>query len=55
MIRATLDKCRRWRTIERSAVLLMRKGLTGGITPEMARLRRRALVIEAMEIRRLRR
>jgi len=51
MIRATLDRIATWRTRERLAVEMIRQGARVSLTPEMARLRRRALVIEALEMR----
>jgi len=53
MIAHTLALVRRWRMIERQAVQLTRNGMAPVTTPEAARMRRRALVIEALELRAL--
>ena len=55
MIRPTLDRIATWRRRERLAVEMQRQGARISLTPEMARLRRRALVVEALEMRRIRR
>lgn len=55
MIRSTLDRIATWRRRERLAVEMQRMGARVTLTPEEARMRRRALVIEVLEMRRLRR
>jgi len=54
MIRPTLDRIATWRRRERLAVEMVAMGAKVSLTPEMARMRRRALVLEALEMRRIR-
>lgn len=53
MIRSTLDRIATWRRRERLAVEMTAMGARVSLTPEEARLHRRALVLEALEIRRM--
>jgi len=53
MIEETLLRIAHWRRRERLAVEMQRMGAKVTTTPEMARMRRRALVMEALEMRRL--
>jgi len=55
MIAHALAIIRRWRLIERIAVTMTRNGMSPVTTPEAARMRRRALVIEALDLRAMRR
>lgn len=52
MISETLERITHWRRRERLAVEMTRMGARVTTTPEMARMRRRALVLEALEMRR---
>jgi len=51
MIEETLLRIAHWRRRERLAVEMQRMGAKVTTTPEMARMRRRALVMEALEMR----
>lgn len=53
MIRPTLDRIATWRRRERLAVEMLAIGAKVSLTPEEARLHRRALVIQALEMRRM--
>ena len=53
MISETLERIAHWRRRERLAVEMTRMGANVTTTPEMARMRRRALVVEALEMRRM--
>lgn len=53
MIRTTLDRIATWRRRERLAVEMQRMGARVTLTSEEARWRRRTLVIEAIEMRKL--
>ena len=52
MIAETLERIAHWRRRERLAVEMTKMGANVMTTPEMARMRRRALVLEALEMRR---
>lgn len=53
MIAETLERIAHWRRRERLAVEMQRMGANVTTTPEYARGRRRALVVEALEMRRM--
>ena len=53
MIAETLERIAHWRRRERLAVEMQRMGANVTTTPEYCRGRRRALVVEALEMRRL--
>ena len=53
MIEDTLLRIAHWRRRERLAVEMQRMGANVTTTPEYCRGRRRALVVEALEMRRL--
>lgn len=53
MIASTLERIAHWRRRERLAVEMQRMGANVTSTPEYCRGRRRALVVEALEMRRL--
>ena len=52
MIAETLERIAHWRRRERLAVEMQRMGANVTTTPEYCRGRRRALVLEALEMRR---
>ena len=53
MISETLERIAHWRRRERLAVEMTHMGTNVTTTPEYCRGRRRALVVEALEMRRL--